>query len=294
MRGRMLIIGLALAAVAIAFVASARRRPQAAGAGDRDRDAAGGPCPANALKLTLVYSPEKELAAGAADQALQRRAPRERRAHRRRRRQDRRLRRRRDPDRPGHAAPGAVVARVLLLGPAAQLRGRPPAGRRREPVDRAHAAGDRDVEAARRRLRLPEAQARLQGARRARHRRLGGGRQAAVRDVQVRAHQPGLLDLGPLRGRRLLLRGGRQEGRPDRGRRHPRAPAGAAARALDRALRRHDAVHRRRDAPARARLRLGRRDGGDDDDRLQPPRGRLATGSSPCTRRRARSSPTTR
>ena len=49
---------------------------------------------------------------------------------------------------------------------------------------------------------------------------------------------------------------GKKEG-PDRGRCHPRASAGAAARALDRALRRHDALHRRRDAPARARLRLG-------------------------------------
>ena len=59
MRGRMLIIGLALAAVAIAFVASA--------GGDPERSAAPGATPppaklpADALKLSFVYSPEKEL-----------------------------------------------------------------------------------------------------------------------------------------------------------------------------------------------------------------------------------------
>ena len=59
MRGRMLIIGLALAAVAIAFVASA--------GGDPERPATPGATatpaarvPADALKLALVYSPEKE------------------------------------------------------------------------------------------------------------------------------------------------------------------------------------------------------------------------------------------
>ncbi len=38
-----------------------------------------------------------------------------------------------------------MVARVLVLGPPAQLRGRPAAGGGRESVDRAHAARDRDV-----------------------------------------------------------------------------------------------------------------------------------------------------
>ena len=51
-------------------------------------------------------------------------------------------------------------------------------------------------------------------------------------------------------------------------------PAGARERprprALDRPLRRHDAVHLRADAPRRARVRVGRRDGGDHADRLQP------------------------
>ena len=61
-----------------------------------------------------------------------------------------------------------------------------------------------------------------------------------------------------------------QEGGHDRGRRDARPPAGPPARALDRPLRRHDAVHLRRDAQARTRLRVGGGDGGDHDDRLQP------------------------
>ena len=65
-----------------------------------------------------------------------------------------------------------------------------------------------------------------------------------------------------------------KRGGPDRGRRHPRAGAGPRARALDRPLRRHDAVHRRRDARPRARLRVGGGDGGDHAAGLQPPRRR--------------------
>ena len=259
MRGRMLIIGLALAAVAIAFVASARRRPQAAGAGDRDRDAAGGPAPANALKLTLVYSPEKELLL----------APLIKRFNAERHESGGRIvvvdaRIVASGDAETQIAKGTL--RPALWSPASSFWGRLlnyEADRRLVADENPSIVRTPLVIAMFKQLAdaygYPQAQARLQGARRARHRRLGGGRQAAVRHVQVRAHQPGLLDLGPLRGRRLLLRGGRQEGGPDRGRRHPRAPAGAAARALDRALRRHDALHRRRDAPARARLRLGRR-----------------------------------
>ena len=45
---------------------------------------------------------------------------------------------------------------------------------------------------------------------------------------------------------------------------------GQGHRALDRPLRRHDAVHRRPAAQERPRLRLGRRDGGGDARRLQP------------------------
>src|SRR3954471_6665604 len=55
MRGRILIIGLALAAVAIAFVASR--------GGDPERPAparSAAKLPAGALRVALVYSPEKE------------------------------------------------------------------------------------------------------------------------------------------------------------------------------------------------------------------------------------------
>ena len=144
MRGRLTIIVLAGIAVAIAFVASGRSDPEAEPQGVVGR---GRRAPAGALKSHLRLLAREGEAAGAADQALQRRAAHQRRAGRRDRRQDHGLRRRGDADRPGQAAAGAVVAGVLVLGPPAQLRGRPPAGRRREPVDRAHAARDRDVEA---------------------------------------------------------------------------------------------------------------------------------------------------
>jgi Ca-activated chloride channel family protein len=60
MRGRMLIIGLALAAVAIAFVASAGGDPERPAAPAATPPAAA-KLPAGALKLSLAYSPEKEL-----------------------------------------------------------------------------------------------------------------------------------------------------------------------------------------------------------------------------------------
>ena len=60
MRGRMLIIGLALVAVAIAFVASAGGDPKQPARPTATPPPAA-PVPANALKLTFVYSPEKEL-----------------------------------------------------------------------------------------------------------------------------------------------------------------------------------------------------------------------------------------
>src|SRR4051812_11704368 len=60
MRGRMLIIGLALVAVAIAFVASAGGDPERP-ASPTATPSPGASPPAGALKLSLVYSPEKEL-----------------------------------------------------------------------------------------------------------------------------------------------------------------------------------------------------------------------------------------
>ena len=75
---------------------------------------------------------------------------------------------------------------------------------------------------------------------------------------------------GPVGGRRGVLLGDRQEGGPADGRHQARPRAGQGHRALDRALRRHDAVHLRRAAQARPRLRVGGRDGGGDARRLQP------------------------
>ena len=180
----------------------------------------------------------------------------------------------RERDRARAARAGPVVARLVVLGPPAQLRGRRGAGPRRQPVDRAHTAGDRDVGAAGRRLRLPGARARLQAALRAGGGRLEGRRQAAVRSVQVRPHEPRLLHLGPLGGRGLVLRGGVEAGGPDRRGHGARQGAGQAARALDRPLRRPHAVHQPGDAPPRCRLRVGSGDGGDHADRLQPDGGR--------------------
>ena len=134
------------------------------------------------------------------------------------------LRRRRERDRRGRLQPdvwspaGSFWGRLLNLQADKRLR------RRRQPVDRAHAAGDRDVGADGAGARLAAQAGRLRGHRAARDRaeRLGGRGQAAVRALQVRAHEPGLLDLGRRGGRRLLLRVRRQAGGPDRRRRRPR------------------------------------------------------------------------
>ena len=90
--------------------------------------------------------------------------------------------------------------------------------------------------------------------------RLGPLRAPGVGQVQARPHQPGLLDLRPERGRRRVLRGDGQEGGADRGRHHglQGAPGRARDRALDRPLRRHDAVHLRPDAQGRPGLRVAR------------------------------------
>ena len=101
--------------------------------------------------------------------------------------------------------------------------------------------------------------------------RLGGRGQAGVRALQVRPHQPGLLHLGRRGGDRLLLRVRGQEGGADRGRRGQGGPEGQGPRALDRALRRLDAVHRGPAVQGRPGLRLRGGDGGDDGHRLQPP-----------------------
>ena len=124
---------------------------------------------------------------------------------------------------------------------------------------------------------------------------LGRRRQAAVRRVQVRPHQPRLLDVRPVGGRRVLLRRRGQAGGPHGGRRRegaaPRS-ASSSARSCTTATRRCSSprrcastgsVTRRRSRWRRSTLLEFNRD-------ARAP----ATGSSRSTRRRARSSPTTR
>ena len=125
-----------------------------------------------------------------------------------------------------------VVARLLAVGPAAELRGRPAAGPRREPVDRPHAAGDRDVGADGEGARVPAQAARLRRHPRAGavQGRLGGVRAAGVRRLQARPHQPGLLDLGPVGRRRRVLRGDGQEGGAAAGGRHGQGARDRSAR----------------------------------------------------------------
>ena len=73
-----------------------------------------------------------------------------------------------------------------------------------------------------------------------------------------------------------------------------RAQARARHRALDRPLRRHDAVHRRPDQEGGPGLRERGGDGGGHAARLQPHARRAATSSSRSIPRRARSTPTPR
>ena len=248
MRGRLVVIALALVAIVVAF--SAR-----GGSDDKGgaRTTSGASADGPNAQLASLRRLDRE---GGAHQAPRRRlqpcARPVRRAGRGGPRFERGLRRRRDPDRRrAHCA--RRCGRPRPRSGAGCSTTRPTAaGRRREPVDRAHAARDRDVGADGARPGLPEAAARLRASiLRLAHRAAGPRRQAAVRALQARAHQPGLLDRRAVGGRRRVLRGDRQARGPDRGRRQARgARAGQAARALDRPLRRHDAVHRRPDAPA--------------------------------------------
>ena len=242
----------------IAFVVSGRQRLRAEPRGASAGAAAGRP-PARCT-LTLVYSPEKEKLL----------AP---------------LIKRFNAEQ--HTSGGRVVfidARIMASGdaetriaqgklrpvlwsPASSFWGRllnyeadQRAGGRREPVDRAHAARDRDVEAARRRLRLPEAQARLRASS-ASSPPAAGPRSASRSSASFKyVHtNPDFSTAGlSAVAASYYAAVGKKEGLTEADVARGRA-AGADARALDRALRRHDAVHRRRDAPARARLRVGRR-----------------------------------
>ena len=110
MRGRMFIIALALAAVAVAFTVS--------------RDGKGEvEAPANAVRLTFVYSPEKEPLLKPLIERFnaERHTSGARRSSSSRRSSPRATP---DADRPRPPEADAVVAGVVVLGPAAQPRGR--------------------------------------------------------------------------------------------------------------------------------------------------------------------------
>ena len=107
-------------------------------------------------------------------------------------------------DRRGHVQADGLVAVVEPLGAAPQLPGRQALRRRHEPVARADAARDRDVGVRGEGARLA-AQADLLDADPADgdlERGLGAVRPADLRRVPARAHEPGLLDLRALGGRR--------------------------------------------------------------------------------------------
>ena len=174
--------------------------------------------------------------------------------------QDRRrlahVRRGRSGTRRRPRASRALDACVLALGraPRPQRLGR--LGARRESSTRLLAAGDRDVEAARPGARLA-ARRRSAGsdilALTTSKRQLGSPQAPQVREVQARAHEPRLLDVGALGRRVALLRRHRQavgpecRGRPAAGgpRRRPED------RGLDRALRRDRRPADREDEPPR-------------------------------------------
>ena len=170
---------------------------------------------------------------------------------------------------------------TVAWSPASSLWGRllnfeadAPVRRRRQPVDRPHAARDRDVGADGAGARLPAQVDRLQ-----RHPQagdlqpgLGPVRQAAVRQVQAGPHQPGLLHLRAVgRGRRVLLRH-RQEGGPDRAATSRARARASRSRDIERSIVHYGdttlfiADQMRKRGPG---LRVGRRDGGGDAPRLQ-------------------------
>ena len=196
---------LALAVLAVGAIALAgrggrqRRRP----GHDHPADGVVEKAPAGAVEVHFAYSPEKEPLLKeqiAAFNALRREGRRQAGV---RARGDRQLGRRRGADRRRQLQAGRLVAGVEPVGAAAELRGRPRAGARREPVDRAHAAGDRDVGADDAGARLPEEEDRVRRhpAARAVRPGLGRVRAAGVRQLQARAHEPGLLHQRAVRGR---------------------------------------------------------------------------------------------
>ena len=209
-RGEILIVG--------ARRGGGGRRGAALGRGRGRREGARRKAGAGAVRVSVRLLAREGAAAQAADRALQPGGSQERRQAGVRRGRVRRVGRGRAQDRPRQAEARGVVAGLLAVGAAAQLRRRSPAGAEGEPVDRAHAAGDRDVGAVREGAGLPEEADRVRagaraGPREARLRRL---RPPAVRRLQAGPHQPRLLHLGPVRGGGRVLRGHRPARGPDR------------------------------------------------------------------------------
>ena len=256
------------------------------------------PVAANAIRVSFAYSPEKEMLLLPLIKAFNRERHEVDGRTVVRRGPQHLLRRRREPDRQGHLQAGGVVARLVAVGAAAQLRGRPALHGRGGALDRAHAARDRDVGADGARARLPAQEARLR--RRAAARDLGQGlgrlRAPRVRRLQARPHEPRLLDLRALVRRRRVLRGAGQEGGPD-GEGHRRAPprasacATSSARSSTTGTRRCSSrtSSRRRARATRARWRWRRR-----RCSTSTARAATATSSSRSIPRRARSTPTRR
>ena len=222
MRGRLTIIVLAGIAVVIAFVVSGRGdskpNPKASSAGAAAQAPAGAP-----RGHARLLAREGE-AARAADQALQRRAARERRAGR--------LRRRAANMASGDAE--TKIAKGTLQPAPGRRRRRSGAGCSTTRPTSALVADENPSivrtplviamwEPMARGARLPAAAARLRGS----SARSPTGGWAAFGQpefgaLQARPHQPGLLDLRAVRGRRRVLRGDGQEGGADRGRRRRR------------------------------------------------------------------------
>ena len=290
-----------LAAVAAVVVAAVVASGGGGGSGGEVRSSATlrarrpPPRPA-AQQLSFVVSPEKEAAAQGGGGEVQRLRRAGRRQARLRLDEGDELRRRRERDRPRAPAARRVVAGRLLLGAAAE-----PA---RRPALRGPATTRRSC--------APRWSSRC-GSRWRRRSAIRASR-VAFKDIVAPGHRPAAD--GPAVGKpnfgrfkyvhtnpdsstsgaeavdRLLLRAGGQEGGADRRRRRPGRPARQGPRALDRALRRLDALHRGPALQGRAGLRLGGGDGGDDGHRLQPPPLLEHQARRALPRRRARSSAT--
>ena len=209
------------------------------------------------------------------------------------------LRRRRDADRQGHLQAGRVVARLLAVGAAAELRGRPALHGRGGALDRAHAARDRDVGADGARARLPEARSSASptccGSRPpARAGPSSGGPSSATSSSSTPAPDFSTSGLSFVVAEYYAALG-KKEGLTEKDIADAAgAQARARHRALDRPLRRHDAVHRRPAQEGGARATRARWRWRRSRCSTSTARAATATSSSRSIPRRARSTPTRR